>query len=257
MGLAHIFLRWLTQTGRFVFLLSELTSWAAAAPFFRRGARHGEVTRHILLYGLGALPIVGVIMFLIGSISAIQSADQLKVFGANIFVADLLAVGITAEMGPLMAAIIMAGRSGSAIAAEIATMRFTEEFEALETMGLNPLRFVMVPKLWAMVISMPVITLFADALGILGGTLIAVTYLDLNFVTFWHQLLKALSLRHIISGAVKSVTYAWLITAVGCHQGVSFQGGAAAVGRATTAAVVQGIFSIIAADAALGLLFYF
>jgi len=221
------------------------------------GYRRGDFVRNTLNYGLSALPIIGVITFLVGFVSALQSAAQLRLVGANIFVADLLAIGMTAEMGPLMAAIIVTGRSGSSIASEIATMKYTEELDALRTMGLNPVRFVMVPKLWAMLFSMPILTLFSCAMGIAGGTLIAVTYLDLSFDAFWQELLKALLFQHIFSAMVKSLTYGMLITAIGCYQGMAFKGGADGVGRATTQSVVTSIFAIVIADAVLGLVFYF
>lgn len=247
----------LRSFGSAVFLLSELVSWSVIMLVRPRGIRQGDFIRNTLNYGLGALPIIGVIMFLIGFISALQSAQQLRLVGANIFVADLLAIGMTMEMGPLMAAIIVTGRSGSAIASEIATMKYTEELDALKTMGLSPVKFVMVPKLWAMVFSMPILTLFSSAMGILGGTIIAITYLDLSFDAFWTELVKSLFIRHIISGMVKSVCYALIITTVGCYQGLGFKGGADGVGRATTQSVVTSIFAIIAADSILGLIFYF
>jgi phospholipid/cholesterol/gamma-HCH transport system permease protein len=240
-----------------LFLLSDLSAFALQMPFQRRAARKGEFVRNTLNYGLGAVPIIAVIMFLIGFISALQSAAQLRLVGANLFVADLLAIGMTAEMGPLMAAIIVTGRSGSSIASEIATMKYTEELDALKTMGLNPVRFVMVPKFWAMVVSMPILTMFSSAMGILGGTVIAVTYLNLSFESFWREMTHALAFRDILSGTIKSVCYAALITVIGCHQGLNFSGSADGVGRATTKSVVTSIFWIIAADSVLGLLFYF
>jgi phospholipid/cholesterol/gamma-HCH transport system permease protein len=248
----------LHDLGSMAYLLSELTIWSLIMLFRRRGnTRKGLFTKNTLDYGLGAVPIIGIIMFLIGFITALQSAAQLRMVGGNIFVADLLAIGMTAEMGPLMAAIIVAGRSGSAIASEIATMKYTEELDALRTMGLNPIRFVMVPKMWAMVFSMPFLTMFANAMGILGGTVIAVTYLNLSFSAFWRELTSALMFEDIVSGTIKSVCFAVLITVVGSHKGLRFEGGADGVGRATTASVVTSIFFIIAADSLLGLIFYF
>jgi phospholipid/cholesterol/gamma-HCH transport system permease protein len=238
-------------------LLSDLCFFSFQMLFQRRATRQGEFIRNTLNYGLGAVPIIAVIMFLIGFISALQSAAQLRLVGANLFVADLLAIGMTAEMGPLMAAIIVTGRSGSSIASEIATMKYTEELDALKTMGLNPVKFVMVPKLWAMIIAMPILTMFSSAMGILGGTTIAVTYLNLSFDSFWGEVTHALAFRDILSGTVKSICYAMLITVIGCHQGLSFSGSADGVGRATTKSVVTSIFWIIAADSVLGLLFYF
>jgi phospholipid/cholesterol/gamma-HCH transport system permease protein len=256
-SIADRFLNTIHDIGSMAYLTSELISWSLAMIFGKRASRKGEFTKNVLNYGLGAIPIIGIIMFLIGFISALQSAAQLRTFGANIFVADLLAIGMTAEMGPLMAAIIVAGRSGSAIASEIATMKFTEELDALQTMGMNPIKFVMVPKMWAMVFSMPLLTMFANAMGILGGTVIAVTYLNLSFNAFWRELIGAMMFKDIISGTVKSICFAVLITMIGCHKGLRFTGGADGVGRATTASVVTSIFYIIAADSVLGLIFYF
>jgi phospholipid/cholesterol/gamma-HCH transport system permease protein len=256
-ALADIFLKIVNEFSGMLLLASEIVSWSLAMLFRGRGTRKGEFTRNVLDYGLGAIPIIGIIMFLIGFISALQSAAQLRLVGGNIFVADLLAIGMTAEMGPLMAAIIVAGRSGSSIASEIATMKFTEELDALQTMGMNPVKFVMVPKMWAMVCSMPFLTMFANAMGILGGTVIAVTYLNLSFPAFWRELTGALMFEDILSGTIKSVVFAMLITVVGCHKGLRFTGGADGVGRATTASVVTSIFYIIAADSMLGLIFYF
>ena len=241
-----------------VFLASEMVMWSFLSLVSGgKTTRRGEFVRNGLDYGLGAVPIIGLIMFLIGFISALQSAAQLRMVGGNIFVADLLAVGITAEMGPLMAAIIIAGRSGSAIASEVATMKFSEEIDALKTMGLNPVRFIMVPKLWAMLLALPVLTMFSNFMGILGGTIIAVTYLKLSFAAFWLQLSQALAFKHILSGLIKSLVFAVLITVIGCHKGLRFTGGADGVGRATTASVVTSIFAIIAADSLFGVLFYF
>ncbi|MFH1759548.1 MAG: ABC transporter permease [bacterium] len=255
--LSEIFLKILNDIGGMAYLASEITNWSLVMVFKKKEARRGEFTKNILDYGLGAIPIIGIIMFLIGFISALQSAAQLRMVGGNIFVADLLAIGMTAEMGPLMAAIIVAGRSGSAIASEIATMKFTEELDALQTMGLNPTKFVMVPKMWALICAMPILTMFANAMGILGGTVIGVTYLKISFSAFWQELTHALMFEHIISGTVKSICFGALITIIGCHKGLRFKGGADGVGRATTASVVTAIFYIIAADSFLGLVFYF
>ncbi len=237
-------------------LFAELTTQSALSLFHQKGIREGEFARNVTSIGLSALPILGLVMFLIGFITSLQSAAQLRLVGANIFVADLLAVGITAEMGPLMTAILIAGRSGSAIASEIATMKYTEEIDALKTMGANPVRFIMVPKLWAMLFTLPILTLFADAMGILGGTLIAITYLDLSIDAFTRNLVQALQIKFLINGTIKSVVFGTLITGVGCLQGIRFSGGADGVGRSTTAAVVSSIFAIIAANSLLSLVFY-
>ncbi|MBT4482801.1 MAG: ABC transporter permease, partial [Candidatus Latescibacteria bacterium] len=201
--------------------------------------------------------IVGTILFLVGAISALQSADTLKSFGASIFVVDMLALGMAREMAPLMTAIIISGRSGSAIASEIATMKFTEELDAIKTMGLNPIRFIVVPKLWAMVVCLPLLSIMALGFGILGGFIVGITYIDLSPGTFINRLVVTLFFRDIITGLLKSVSYAVIITFVGTFRGLNFTGGADGVGRATTMSVVTAIFAIIFADAIWSIILYF
>jgi phospholipid/cholesterol/gamma-HCH transport system permease protein len=171
-------------------------------------------------------------------------------------VADLLGIGLTRELGPLMTAIMVSGRSGSAIAAEISTMKFTEELDALQTMGLDPLRFVAVPKMWAMLLCMPLLTIMADLLGILGGTLVGLVSMDIPVTTFLNQVFSALFLKDLLTGLVKSISFAWIITIIAVHRGLNFSGGAAGVGQATTSSVVTSLFGIIILDAFWGLVFY-
>ena len=240
----------------FFYLTSDLT-WFALISLFRRGSiRRGTFTDQAIAVGSKGLPIIALILFLIGAVSSLQAAVQLRKFGANIYVADLLAIGITRELGPLMTAIIVSGRSGSAIAAEIATMKFTEELDALRTMALEPLRFVAVPKMWAMIVCVPMLTIMADFLGILGGVLIGVTSIGVAPQAFIDQVLSSLFLKDIVTGLIKSISFAWIITAIAVYRGLKFSGGAAGVGHATTASVVTSIFAIIALDCIWGLLFY-
>jgi phospholipid/cholesterol/gamma-HCH transport system permease protein len=239
-----------------LYLASDL-SWAAiSAVFHRSGIRRGALIEQAVALGSSALPIIALIIFLIGAVSSLQAAAQLRKFGADIFVAELLAIGITRELGPLMTAIIVAGRSGSAIAAEVATMKFTEELDALETMSLDPLRYVAVPKLWAMVICLPMLTIMADFVGILGGVVVGITVMGIAPEAFINQLVGALFVRDVLSGLVKSFSFAWAITVVGVYNGLRYSGGAAGVGRSTTAAVVASIFVIIVLDSFWGVVFY-
>jgi len=243
-------------TMSFLYLASDLT-WASATTLFqRRGIRPGTFIEQATRVGADGVGIVAVIMFLIGGVSTLQAAAQLRQFGANVLVADLLAIGITRELGPLMAAIMVAGRSGSAFAAEIATMKFTEELDALHTMALNPLRLVAVPKMWAMLLTVPLLTVLANFIGLTGGTLTGVLSLDISPSTFINRVQNALLLKDILTGLVKSFSFAWIITIVSVHRGLQFRGGAAGVGQATTAAVVSAIFAIIVLDLVWGLLFY-
>ena len=244
------------RTSVFLYLMTDLT-WSAATGLVKRnGIRRGSFVEQGLAIGAQGLPIIALILFLVGAVSALQAAAQLRKFGANIFVADLLAIGVCRELGPLMTAIIVSGRSGSAIAAEVATMKFTEELDALQTMALDPLRFVAVPKLWAMIICVPLLTIMANLASIMGGTLVGVTYLEVAVGAFVNQVIEALVLKDILTGLVKSVSFAWMITIIAVYRGLAFSGGAAGVGNATTAAVVSSIFGIIILDSFWGLLFY-
>jgi phospholipid/cholesterol/gamma-HCH transport system permease protein len=198
--------------------------------------------------GVDALPIVGLISFLLGLIMAFMSSVQLRQFGANIYVASLVSLAMVRELGPIMTAIIVAGRSGSAFAAEIGTMKISEEIDALFTMGFDPTRFLVVPKMVATVIVVPFLTLFSNLCAIAGGLVVGVTMLDLTANAYITQTTKTLSLFDFFWGLFKSGVFAFLITSVGCLRGFQVSGGAASVGRATTSAVVTSIFLIILSD---------
>lgn len=241
---------------RLAYLAADLTWEATAALVRRRGVRPGTFTDQAVAMGPQAVPIVALILFLIGAVSTLQAAAQLRQFGASIYVANLLAIGITRELGPLMTAIVVAGRTGAAIAAELATMKLNEELAALQTMGILPLRFVAVPKLWAMVVCVPLLTVLADAMGLLGGTTVAVLYMGLAPEAFVDQALAALMWRDIVAGLIKSLSYAWVVTVIGVYCGLGCRGGATGVGQATTAAVVRATFAIIVVDCFWGLAFY-
>lgn len=240
-----------------LYLVSDSIYFAVVSLFHRKGVRKGEFINQCILIGMNALPIVALISFLIGFILALQSAAQLRQFGASIYVADLVAISMTREMGPIMTAIIFAGRSGSAIASEIATMVVTEETDALKSMALNPVRYILVPKMYAISTMMPLLTMLSMIVGILGALVIGVTYLDLGVKPFYNEVVFALILKDILTGLLKSLVFAWIIVLVGAFYGFRVKGGAEGVGRATTASVVASIFMVIVADSILGLLFYF
>jgi len=204
--------------------------------------------------GVDALPIVGLISFLLGLIMAFMSSVQLRQFGANIYVASLVSLAMVRELGPIMTAIIVAGRSGSAFAAEIGTMKISEEVDALFTMGFDPVRFLVVPKIVATVVTVPFLTLFSDLCAILGGLVVGVSMLDLTASAYISQTIKTLSLFDVFWGLIKSGIFALLITVVGCLRGFQVKGGAASVGQATTSAVVSGIFLIILSDSILAVI---
>ncbi|MGD2038947.1 MAG: ABC transporter permease, partial [Desulfobacterales bacterium] len=199
--------------------------------------------------GVDALPVVGLISFLLGLIMAFMSSVQLQQFGANIYVASLVSLAMVRELGPIMTAIIVAGRSGSAFAAEIGTMKISDEVDALFTMGFDPTRFLVVPKIVAAVITVPILTLFSDLFAIMGGLVVGVFMLDLTVNAYTAQTLKTLTLFDVFWGFLKAAVFALLITGTGCLKGFQVRGGAAEVGQATTSAVVSSIFLIILADA--------
>jgi phospholipid/cholesterol/gamma-HCH transport system permease protein len=204
--------------------------------------------------GVDALPIVGLISFLMGLIMAFMSSVQLQQFGANIYVASLVSLAMTRELGPIMTAIIVAGRSGSAFAAEIGTMKINEEVDALFTMGFDPTRFLVIPKIIASVIVVPLLTLFSDLFAIMGGLIVGVFTLDLTANAYITQTLKTLSLFDVFLGFFKSIVFALLVSWVGCLRGFQVKGGASSVGQATTSAVVSGIFLIILFNSAFSVI---
>lgn len=219
--------------------------------------RPSEVLFQMSTIGSQALGVVALISFLLGATLALQSAAQLRQFGANLYVVDLAAISITREIGPLMAAIIVTGRSGSAICAEIGTMVVTEEVDALKTMGIQPLRYLVVPKFIAITLTQPLLTAFANACGIFGAFVVATTALDVATTPFILRLEQALLTKDLVTGLFKSVVFAHLILTIAASTGFDTRGGPDSVGRSTTASVVAGIVAIIAADAVVSLLFYF
>ena len=198
--------------------------------------------------GVDALPIVCLISFLLGLIMAFMSSVQLRQFGANIYVASLVGLAMVRELGPIMTAIIVAGRSGSAFAAEIGTMKISEEVDALFTMGFDPTQFLVLPRLVASLITVPILTLFSNIFAILGGLVVGVSMLDLTTNAYITQTIKTLTVFDVLLGFIKSGVFALVITLVGCLRGFQVRGGAAAVGQATTSAVVSSIFLIILSD---------
>jgi phospholipid/cholesterol/gamma-HCH transport system permease protein len=217
--------------------------------FHPRSLRTDDTFAAMEKVGVDALPIVGLISFLLGLIMAFMSSVQLQQFGANIYVASLVGLAMVRELGPIMTAIIVAGRSGSAFAAEIGTMKISDEVDALFTMGFDPTRFLVIPKIVAAIIVVPLLTLFSDLFAILGGLVVGVYMLDLTPSAYVAQTLKTLNLFDVFWGFLKAAVFALLIAGIGCLRGFQVKGGAAAVGQATTSAVVSSIFLIILADA--------
>lgn len=214
-----------------------------------KSANLGELSPTMERTGADAVPIIVLINFLVGLVMAFQASVQLKRFGANILVADLIGISVTRELGPLMTAIVVCGRSGAAFAAELGSMKVNEEVDALRTMGLGPLRFLVVPRLLALTLVMPLLSIVADVMGILGGLIVAITNLDLTATAYFNEIAKAVKPWDVTSGLIKSVLFAGAITVIACQQGLATEGGAEGVGRRTTAAVVATLFALIMIDA--------
>jgi phospholipid/cholesterol/gamma-HCH transport system permease protein len=227
------------------------------APFKGGRLRWQAAISQAMEVGVRALPILSLITFFIGLILALQSAYELRRLGALSYVPAAVAVSLTRELGPLITAILVIGRSGSAFAAEIGTMRVTEEIDALETMAIEPVDFLVAPKFVAMILMMPCLTIWANAMGILGGSLFGVAQADFTWFRYLHGSLDSLFLRDVMTGLIKSVMFGITITAVGCYEGLSTGGGAEEIGRSTTKSVVISIFLVIAVDLVFTAIFFF
>ena len=241
--------------------LARLTGQAAyytfIGPFRGRPVRLQRAFSQAMEVGVRALPVLSLITFFIGLILAIQGAYELRKFGATRFVADTVALGMTRELGPLITAIVVIGRSGSAFAAEIGTMKVNEEIDALETMAISPVQFLVVPKFLAMVLMLPCLTIWANSMGILGGGVFGVIQADFTIGRYVRASMDALILRDLITGLVKSVMFGVTITAVGCLEGLNTGAGAEQVGKSTTRAVVMSIFMVVLVDLVFTMLFFF
>ena len=217
--------------------------------------RYIPVFSHIEQVGFNALPIVGLLAFLIGIVVAYQGADQLQQFGAEIFTVDLLGVSILREMGVLLTAIVIAGRSGSAFAAQIGTMQVNQEIDAMQTLGLSPIDLLVIPRVIALVIAMPLLAVYADILGLAGGGLMVILTLDISFLQVLERLQSAVTVTTFWAGIIKAPVFGLLIALTGCREGLKVIGNAESVGRHTTRAVVISIFLVIVADALFSILF--
>jgi len=229
-----------------VFLRSLLKPWRI---------RFVPLIAHMEQTGLNALPIVGLISFLVGVVLAYQGADQLARFGAQIFTVNLVAVGVLREMGILLTAIIVAGRSGSAYTAQIGTMKVNEEVDAMRTLGLDPMEVLVMPRVFALVLVLPLLTFYADLMGLLGGAVMATFVLDISFFQFARQLSDAVTLWTFWIGIIKAPFFAFIIGMIGCYEGLKVSRSAESVGRQTTRAVVESIFLVIVLDALLSIFF--
>ncbi len=231
--------------------------WLFVAPLRGKGLRWRTSVEQMVLIGVNSIPIISTLSLAVGMILALQGAYILKQFGASIYVADLVAVAMTRELSPLIAAVIVAGRSGSSFAAEIGTMKVSEEVDALVTIGLNPIKFLVIPKLLGIMVMQPCLTMLSNVVSMMGGMVIGLYILDLGMIRYVNQTFNALILQDIVTGLVKSFIFAVIIALVGCYEGFQVEGGAESVGLHTTSSVVKSIFSIIIADLVVTTFFFY
>ncbi len=239
----------------FFVIMVDMIFYSVESLYNRKFILKYDTTKNAYYIGYLAIPIVFLLAFLIGFTIALQAAIQLAKMGGQSMLAMMSTMIMTKELGPLITAIIIAGRTGSSIAAEIGTMVVMEEVDALKTMGVKPLKFLLVPKFWAFTTVMPVLTLIADIAGIVGGFIIASVY-SIPPKSFWVDVIESIKMSDIFWGTIKSISFAWVILAVGSFKGLNVRGGADAVGRATTESVVVSIFMVVAIDAIFSLFLY-
>ncbi len=244
-----------SATRRMVSFLGETTLAFGRLLVGRARFRYQDLVLFLQECGAQALPIVSLISVLVGLILAFVGAVQLRYFGAQLYVADLVGIGITREMGAMMTAIIMAGRTGAAYAAQLGTMQVNEEIDALQTLGLSPVEFLVLPRTLALILMMPLLCIYADFMGILGGGLIGVVMLDLSPVAYFTQTQRAITLVHLSAGVMKSVVFGVIIALSGCMRGMQCGRSSAAVGEATTSAVVTAIVFIVVSDGLFAVIF--
>jgi phospholipid/cholesterol/gamma-HCH transport system permease protein len=235
--------------------LGEVAVALARALAQPRRIRWRPILYNVQTGGFEALPITGLLSFLLGIVIAYQGAEQLRRIGANIYIADLVGLSMVRELSPLITAIIVAGRSGSAYTAQIGTMKVTEEIDALRTVGVAPMDQLVLPKMLALIVALPLLTVYTDVMGVLGGMIMARAQLDVSFLTFLDRLDEAVSLKSYLIGIGKAPVFAAIIALVGCYQGFQVTGSAESVGRQTTVSVVQSIFLVILSDALFSIAF--
>jgi len=217
--------------------------------------RTADFVVHVETTGLRALPIVGLLAFLIGIVLAYQGAQQLRQFGAEVFAVNLLGLSILREIGILMTAVVVAGRSGSAFTAQIGTMKLSEEVDALRAMGFDPITELVLPRMMALLLTLPLLGFFADIVALLGGMVASWALLDISPEAFVNQLSRSVDVSHVWVGMIKTPFFAAVIAMVGCYQGMAVTGGARAVGHHTTMAVVLAIFYVILIDAIFSVIY--
>jgi len=238
-------------------LLFETLYWMVIGPFIKKGASRENIFAQTVFSGVNSLLIVFFVAFFTGIVLAMQSAYQLAELGAEMYVASLVAISLARELGPVLTALVVAGRVGAAITAELGSMKVTEQIEALETMALNPVRFLVVPRFLALVIMLPCLTIFSDLVGMFGGYLVGIFNIGINSGMYISISIKFLTLKDIYTGIIKSVFFGMIIALIGCYMGLNTSGGAEGVGKSTTVSVVTSFIMVILADCILTAVFYF
>ena len=250
--LGHRFMDFVRYTGGLTVLLGQTLFWIPMPPFRRR-----QVFEQMSKIGVDSLPIVFLISLFTGMVLALQSAYQMQKFSAEMYIASLVVFSMTRELGPVLTALIVAGRVGASITAEVGTMQVTEQIDALETLATNPIKYLVVPRFVALMIMLPILTLYSDILGIAGGYIIGVYKLGISHSMYMNNTWHPLKYKDLFTGLVKSYFFAIIICIVACYEGMTAEGGAEGVGRSTTSSVVVSFILIIACDCFFTALFYF
>jgi phospholipid/cholesterol/gamma-HCH transport system permease protein len=256
-AIGNIILRSISHIGGVFNLLGQTLYWMVIGPFMKKPPSRKNIFDQMVFGGVNSILIVFFVALFTGIVLAMQSAYQLAQLGAEMYVASLVAVSMARELGPVLTALVVAGRVGAAITAELGTMKVTEQIEALQTMALNPIRFLVVPRFLALLVMLPCLTIFSDLIGMLGGYLIGIFNIGINHGMYIDITLEFLTLKDIYTGLIKSAFFAMIISLIGCYMGLNTAGGAEGVGRSTTISVVSSFIMVILADCILTGVFYF
>ena len=235
----------------------SLLYWIFVAPFSGMMFKVSPIFRQMVFIGVRAAPMVALTAFSVGVTLAMQAAHSLQQLGAEIYVPDLVMVTLLREMGPVLIAVIVIGRSGSAVAAELGTMKVSEEIEALEVMAINPIQYLVVPRFLAMLVMLPALTIFGNYVGVFGGWAVCRFALSFNTAGYVMRALESADTWDLYSGMIKSAVFAWIIITIACNAGLHVEGGAEGVGQATTSAVVQALLAMLVTNALLTAIFFF
>ncbi len=235
----------------------SLLYWVLVAPFSGQFFKIAPIFRQMVFIGVRAAPMVALTSFSVGVTLAMQAAHSLQQLGAEIYVPDLVTVTLLRELGPVLIAVIVIGRSGSAVAAELGTMKVSEEIEALEVMAINPIRFLIVPRFLAMLVMLPVLTILGNYVGFFGGWTVCHYALGFNTAGFILRALESATTWDLYSGLIKSAVFAWVVITIACNAGLHVDGGAEGVGQATTASVVYSLLAMLVLNAVLTGIFFF